>query len=102
MVTVSWIIILQSLFYHGRERLTLYRCAHYLCIFNNPLDHSQIYSIAHKIMPGNQKTFLKIFEKAVSTTNGYLLIDGRAYTPSEARFRTDIFNSYQKVFIPAK
>ena len=99
---LSWAVLLQSLFYNGKERLNLYRCAHYLCLFDNALDRSQIYSLAHKVMPGNQKTFLNIFERATNKPNGYLLIDGRQSTPTDARFRTDIFNTVQTVLIPKK
>ena len=98
---LSWIILMQNLFHNGKSRQTIYRCAHYLCVFNNALDRSQIYTLAYKLMPGNQKLFLKIFEKAAARPHGYMLIDGRQTTPQEARFRTDIFaGTHQKVFIP--
>ena len=97
---LSWIILMQNLFHNGKARQTIYRCAHYLCIFNNVLDKSQIYTLAYKLMPGNQKLFLKMFEKAANRPFGYMLIDGHQTTPQEARFRTDIFGNYQKVFIP--
>lgn len=98
---LSWIILMQNIFHSGKARQTIYRCAHYLCIFNNTLDRSQIYSLAYKLMPGNQKLFLKIFEKAtLGKPYGYIFVDGRSTSPQDARFRTDIFGSYQKVFIP--
>ena len=97
---VSWIILTQNLFHNGKSRQTIYRCAHYLCVFNNALDRAQIYTLAYKLMPGNQKQFLKIFQKAAEKPYGYLLIDGHQTTPQEARFRTDIFGDHQKVFIP--
>lgn len=96
---LSWIILMQNLFHNGKSRQTIYRCAHYLCIFNNALDRSQIYTLAYKLMPGQQKLFLKIFEKAAVRPFGYILIDGHQTTPQEARFRTDIFGHYQRIFI---
>lgn len=98
--SVSWILILQNLFYDGKERRTILRCAHYLVVFNNPLDQSVPHALAHKIMPRNQRLFLEIFEKAASKPHGYLLIDGHQHTPYDARLRADIFRGYQKVFIP--
>ena len=98
---LSWIILMQNLFHNGKSRQTIYRCAHYLCIFNNALERSQVYTLAYKIMPGNQKQFLKIFEKAAERPHGYILIDGHQETPQAARFRTDIFKlTHQKIFIP--
>lgn len=98
---ISWIILLQNLFHGGKERLNLYRCAHYITIFNSVLDRSQIYHLAHRILPGRQKSFLKIFEAATDRPHGYLFIDGRQNTPVDARFRTDILNGvYQRILVP--
>lgn len=99
---VSWILIVQNIFHHGKERLTFYRCAHYLTLFYNSLDKSQIYSIAQKILPGQQKLFIKLFEMAANRPHGYLFIDGHITTPPEARFRTDLFGAHQKVFVLEK
>lgn len=100
---VSWIMIVQNIFHHGKERLTFYRCAHYLVLFYNSLDKSQIYSIAQKILPGQQKNFINMYEmSAGSSKHGYLMIYGDINTPAEARFRTDIFKSYQRVYVLEK
>ena len=97
--SISWIVILQNLFFNGgKSRITIQRCAHYMVLFNNPLDKSVIQHLANRIMPKQQKIFLKIFEKASNRPHGYLFIDGRQNTPEIARFRTDIFNYYQRVF----
>lgn len=98
---ISWIILVQNLFHSGKERLNLYRCAHYITVFGSVLDSLQIHHLAHRILPGRQKVFMKIFQTATSSPHGYLFIDGRQTTPCEARFRTDMFNGYyMKVFIP--
>lgn len=97
---VSVILLLQNLFYHGKERTTLMRCASYLVVFKNPLDKSIPYFLASKIMPRNRKVFMDIFAKATSPAHGYLFCDGTQYTPDKARLRTDIFNenTVQRVF----
>ena len=51
-------------------------------------------------MPRNIKTFLKIFEKAADSPNGYLFIDGHQTTPPSARLRTDLFQGFQGTFAP--
>ena len=98
--SVSWILILQNIFVHGSERLTLMRCAHYLVLYKNPLDKTVAQFLAARIMPKNQKLFMKIYEKATSKPNGYLFIDGTQHTPDKARLRTNIFNTVQTVFVP--
>ena len=65
------------------------------------LDHFQIHHLAHRIIPGRQRLFIKIFEKPTTQPHGYFFIDGRQTTPAKARFKTDIFNGYfQRVFVP--
>lgn len=97
--SVSLLYIVQDLFFPGKERKTFLRCAHYLVLFASPLDMSSIYAVAHKVMPHQSKSFFNIFEAATRKPHSYLFIDGRQSTPPEARFRTDIFNYYQRAFV---
>ena len=89
---VSVILLLQNLFYHGKERMTLLRCAHYLVIFRTPLDATIPYHLAHRILPSHRKDFLELFHYATRGAHSYLFIDGHQTTPPFARFRTRIFD----------
>ena len=100
--SISWIITLQNLFYHGQERKTLLWCAHYLVLFKNPLDKTVAQYLAARIMPKRQSLFMDIYEAATETPNGYLFIDGSQKTPEEARLRTFIFGEVQRVYIVKK
>lgn len=97
---ITWILIMQNLFYHGSERLTLLRSCHYLVLYKNPLDKTVASYLASRIMPKQQKTFLDIYAQATDRPNGYLFIDGAQSTPDYARLRTDIFDEFQRVFVP--
>jgi hypothetical protein len=97
---ISVILILQNLFVQGKERTTFMRNSHYLVIFRNPMDYSIPRLLANKLLPRQQDTFLKIYEKAVTSGSRYLFIDGHQETPPEARFRTNILGKYQTVFTP--
>ena len=99
---VSIIFITQNLFHEGRERKKFTKNATYLTIFNSPLDQSMAYSLARKLMPKGQKTFIEIYNHAVDKPHGYLFIDGHQQTPKSAMFRSDIFDDVQHVFIPQK
>ncbi len=99
---ISWILILQDIFYKSKNRLTLMRAAHYHTIFNNPLDLSIIDLMSAKLLPDDRKTFMQIFRQAAMVPNGYLHIDGKQKTPNCARFRTNIFEECQRVFIPKR
>jgi len=97
---ISVILLLQNIFYHGKERTTLVRCTNYLVIFKNPMDNSVPFFLSSKLMPTNRSLFYNIFNHATSSPHGYLFCDGSQTTPDEARFRTDLFdNNIQRVFL---
>lgn len=98
--SISWIIVLQDLFFKSKNRVSLLRCAHYYVIMNNPLDRSIAEYIAQKVMPKRRKDFMSMFDLATETPHGYLFIDGRQSTPNCARYRTHIFDKCQSVFVP--
>ena len=95
---ISVILIMQDLYYKGSERKTLLRNSQYLVLFANPLDMTTVYSIASRMVPKRVTSFLKIFEVVTSKPHGYLFIDGKQNSPTQARFRTDIFKPYQRVY----
>lgn len=95
---VSVCLVLQNLFHNGRERHSILRNSHYLVIFRNPLDQSIVYTLAHRINPMNKGAVVKIFLHAQAKYR-YLLLDGTQDSLPEARFRTDIFNDFQRCFV---
>lgn len=96
----SVILILQNLFYHGKERTTFVRCTNYLVVYKNPMDYTIPYYLSRKLLPRNTNLFLDIFQNATSRPYGYIFCDGKHTTPDNARFRTDLFNDgIQKVFV---
>jgi hypothetical protein len=94
------IYITQNFYSVGNTRKNLTRNAHYIVVFDNPLDQKIVSCLAQQIMPNNHKTFLSIYQAATKKPYGYLLIDGHQTTKPETRYRTDIFNGYQKIYIP--
>ena len=97
---LSVILMIQNLFYHGKERTTLVRCAQYLVIFKNPMDKTIPLSLAQKLMPMHKSAFMDMFERATQRAHGYLFCDGKQDTPENARFRTDLFDEgIQRVFV---
>lgn len=100
---ISVLLLIQNLFYHGKERTTLVRCAHYLVVFKNPMDNSIPLYLAQKLMPLRKKLFLKLFDHATSRPHGYLFCDGKQDTPDVARFRSELFDKgIQRVFVVDK
>jgi len=97
---VTNILLVQDLYCYGRQRQTILRQAHYLVLFKSPLDKTFITAVGRRIQGRNIKPFLDIYESATATPYGYLFISGHPKENNLARFRTDIFNFFQKVFIP--
>lgn len=97
---ITWVLLLQDLFYRGKERLTILRNAHYIIQFKNPLNNTIVNLLATRILPQDRKSFMDIFRRATSKPHGYLFIDGTQQSSELMRFRTDIFGEFQTVFVP--
>ena len=58
------IFIVQNVFYHGREMRTISLNTHYLVLYKNPRDKSQIRYLSHQTFPENSKYLTKVYEPA--------------------------------------
>ena len=88
---MSVIYIVQNLFHKGKEQRTISLNSHYLVMFKNPRDASQITHLAKQISPGNTRSVHEAFQDATSKPFGYLFFDFKATTPEKLRLRTNIF-----------
>ena len=82
---------MQNVFHHGKEWLSILCNAHYIIIFQNPLDHSVVYTLAHRLNPMNKHAVIRLFLYVLFKYR-YLLLDGKQDTVAEARHRSNIFN----------
>ena len=74
--------------------------AHYLVIFKNPRDASQITHLAKQMYPGHVQFLQEVFRDATSEAYGYLFIDLKQETPEHLRLRTKIMpNETQYVYM---
>ena len=72
---ISVIYIVQNLFDQHKEHRTISLNAHYLVIFKNPRDRSQITHLAKQMYPGKTNYVQQAFELATAKPHGYLLVD---------------------------
>ena len=89
---LSVIFITQNLFHQGKEMRNVHLNSHYMVLFKNPRDKSQIMHLANQMYPGKAKAFQQAFIDATSPKYGYLFIDLRPETDDVCRLRTDIFD----------
>ena len=88
---MSVMFIVQNLFGKNKEQRTISLNTHYMVIFKNPRDTSQITHLAKQMYPGKLKYVQESYKDATSSAHGYLLVDLRQDTPDHLRLRTNIF-----------
>ena len=88
---ISVIYIGQNLFDKGKEHRTISLNAHYLIVFKNPRDGSQINHLAKQMYPGKSSYVQHAFQLATRDPHGYLLVDLKQSTPEGLRLRSRIF-----------
>lgn len=98
---LSIIHIQQNLFPKSKDSRTVSLNSHYLVLFKNPRDPSQIGQLGRQMFPRNSQHLLNAYKDATSTPHGYLLVDLKQSTPEKLRLRTNILqNEEQVVYVP--
>ena len=88
--------IVQNLFHH----ITISLNAHYMDIFKNLTEVSQIMALAHQMCPRRTQSFLEAFPRPTARPHGYMVIDIKQNTPDIPRLRTFIFpGEEQKAYV---
>lgn len=100
---ISVIQIVQNLLGKNKHQRTISLNAHYLVLFKNPRDKSQIIHLGKQVFPGQSQYVSESFKSATERPHGYLLFDLTQDTPENLRLRTNIFPGEQHiVFVPRK
>ena len=93
---ISVMYIVQNLFHHRTISLN----AHYMVLFQNLTDVSQIMALAHQMYPRRTQFFLEAFARATARPHGYMVINMKQNTPDILRLRTFIFpGEEQKAYV---
>ena len=98
------ILLSQNIFAQGQTARTISLNCHYIVLFNNKRDVSQVSRLGSQIMPGRTHFFVDCYEKATSRKYGYLLIDFSPHTDKKYQLRTRIFphEAPTIVYVPLK
>ena len=98
---MSIIYIVQNLFSKNKEHRTITLNCHYIVIFKNPRDASQIIRLASQMFPRQTQYMLEAYKMATEQPYSYLFIDLKQDTPDHMRLRSNIFvDETQFVYIP--
>jgi len=89
--SLSVLYLTQNLFYKTKQNRTMSLNAHYLVLFKNPRDMTQISHLAAQMYPGKSKYMIESYRDATSVPFSYLLIDLKPDTEEKMRLRSNIF-----------
>ena len=74
---------------------------HFLVLYKNPRDKSQIRVLSNQMFPGKKNFLVEAYSEATKTPHSYLLIDLHPETPELFRVRTNIFPGEDStVYVP--
>lgn len=89
----SVIVLTQNFYQKGEICNTLRKNAHYVILFKDPGDTSQVRTMSWRMFPENPKYLMSAYRLATSVPHGYLLIDRSQGTDDDCRLRTNIIPS---------
>ena len=96
-LTVLYIV--QNLFNQDKSMRTVSLNSHYLVLFKNPRDMTQIRSLAQQMYPKQGWFLVDAFDDATSKPFSYILLDLRSDTPDEIRVRARMFDADPTVYV---
>jgi hypothetical protein len=85
------VYITQNLFSSSKRHRTMSLNAHYLVLFKNVRDASQISVLGRQMYPKRYEHVIEAYRDATGRPYGYLVIDLRPETEDSLRLRTDVF-----------
>ena len=88
---ITTIFITQNIFAQGPCARNINLNTHFLVLFSNKRDESQIHTLAKQLFPGNKQVFIEAYQDATAERYGYLLIDCDPSSPNQLKLRTNIF-----------
>src|SRR6266496_4471083 len=98
---VSVLYLTQNIFYGGKQNRTIGLNAHYLVLFRNPRDATQVAHLARQMYPGKSKFLIEAFKDATSEPFSYMLIDLKPDTGEKFRVRANVFPGEEScVYVP--
>lgn len=95
---LSVFLVVQNLFHQNKIMRTVSLNSHYMIIFKNPRDASQISHLNTQLFPGKKKFLNAAYKQATERPHGYLLLDLTQSTPENHRVLSDILPSEEGGF----
>jgi hypothetical protein len=99
----SVILLTQNIFNKGPNTRTISLNAHYIIMFKNPRDRSQISFLARQMYPKRSKFLEDAYDDATQNQHSYLIMDLKHSTHEYLRVQTAIFPGEKRyAYLPLK
>jgi hypothetical protein len=93
------VYIVQNLFHQDTSMRTISLNTHYMVLFKNPRDATQIRTLGQQMYPDNPRILVEAYRDATSQPYGYLLLDLRPDTCDALRILTDVFAEQPTAYV---
>ena len=98
---VSVVYLTQNLFNNNKHNRTISLNSHYMVLFKNVRDATQVHCLARQMFPKNSEAMMQGYKDATGKPYGYLLVDLTQSMDDRYRLRTKIFpGETGEVFVP--
>jgi hypothetical protein len=102
-LNMNVIFITQNLFFANKDFRTLSLNAHYLVVFKNPRDMSQIGYISRQAYPAQPGFLTAVYNNETQKQHAYIVLDCKQSTPDNLRVRDSVTTPWRTtVFISNK
>ena len=95
---ISVIVILQNIFPRSKFMRDISLNSHYIILFKNNRDLSQVACFAKQAFPGKYRFFMDAYKKATEKLYGHLVIDCHPTTTEKYRLRDSCFPDEDNIF----
>lgn len=96
---ISVFLMTQNLFSNGKYSRSISLNSHYIILFNNPRDRSQVKYLSRQMYPSNSNFLDECYRDATNKPHGYLFIDNKQSTPNKIRIQSNIIDDNPIVYI---
>jgi len=96
------IFLVQNLYHQAKQMRNISLNTHYLVLYKNPRDRSQIRTLSYQMFPTQKNFLVDAFSDATAAPHSYLLVDLHPETDEDYRIRTNIFPGEETIiYVPA-
>ena len=100
---ISVIAVTQNVFHQSRFQRTISLNAHYMVLFKNPRDASQIQHLARQMYPKDPEYLVQVYERVmILGPYSYLFINLKQETPDNMRLRANILENEERCYCHRK